>query len=274
MIAVLALGAWAVVQDPSAWVSRPGTPTVGDTIWLERHVTVPPGWSLRPVRLAPGQTIEPLGDPVAHPDGGAWVVRYPVVAWTTGRQRLELPLLWRLGPLGEADSVAGGVAVVDVASVLPDTGDPVPQPPRAPLRRLQRRPWWPAGAAGLAVLLLGAAVRWRRRRPRADRAPPAATREAAVGDDVWLAAGEPRAVAARAAAVLRSALADAVPDAHTSLTTDECLAVLGRARPAAPLDDIAATLHGLDRAAFGQPDAGEVAALAGRARALAAGARR
>jgi len=268
--AVLALVAWVIAQDPAGWVVHPGTLTVGDTVWLERRIALPSGWTVRPLRLAPGGSVEPLGDPVAVHDVAGWRVRYPVVAWTTGSQRVEMPLQWRLGPLGEADSVAGGVAAFEVASVLPDTGDPVPQPPRPLLRRAERRPWWPAGAVALAMLALGAGVRGRRRAPRADRATRPAAVDEAVPDDAWLAAGEPRAVAARAVALLRAALAAAVPEASSSLTTDECLVVLERARPAGAIDDIAATLRGLERAAFGQPDSREVAALATRARALAA----
>jgi len=267
---VLALVALLAVQD-AGWQVQPGTLTVGDTIWLERRMTLPSGWTLRPLRLASGGSVEPLGEPVVSRDAVGWLVRYPVVAWTTGRQRVELPLLWRLGPLGEADSVAGGVATFDVASVLPDTGDPAPQPPRSPLRRAERRPWWPAGAAALAALALGVGVRARRRAPRADRTARAAAGDEAVADDVWLAAGEPRAVAARAMALLRAALAATVPEAHSSLTTAECLAVLERARPAAAVEEIGATLQGLEQAAFGHADAGAVAALAQRARALTAG---
>ena len=274
MRAALALAAWAAVQAPGGWVPRPGTASVGDTIWLERRIATPPGWGVRPVRLAPGGTVEPLGDPVVRRDSAGWVVRYPVVAWTAGRQRLELPLLWQLGPFGEADSMPGGVAVFDVVSVLPDTGDPVPQPPRPPLRHRLRRPWWPVGAAVLAAAALGAGLRWRRRAPRLDRGVVSVVRDEEPPDAVWLAAGEARAVAARASALLRTALADVVPDAHGGLTTDECLVVLARARPGAELDDIAAVLRGLDRAAFGPTDASDVAALAERARTLAARAAR
>src|SRR5207245_2559758 len=60
-------------------------------------------------------------DPVVLRSPTGWVVRYPVVAWSPGPHRVELPPIWRLGPDGRADSTTGGVATLSVASVLPDT---------------------------------------------------------------------------------------------------------------------------------------------------------
>jgi hypothetical protein len=266
MLAALVL--WAVVQDPR-WTVRPAAPTVGDTVWLERRVTAPGGWAVRPGRLAPGGAVEPIGDPVAEWDGGSWVVRYPVVAWTTGTQGVTLPVLWRLGPGGEADSLAGGQASFTVASVLPDTGRPAPRPARDPLRLGRRGALGPAAALGLAAGLLAAGVRWRRRRPRPARARPHVPVDRVVPDGDWIGAGEPAAVAARAAAHLRAALARAVPAAHTGLTTAECLAALKGTRPGAPLDELATALNRLDQAAFGGVRGADVAALAAQSRALA-----
>lgn len=271
---ILALASWAAAQGTGDWSAQPVAPTVGDTVWLEREVATPPGWGVRPGRLTPGGTVEPLGDPVVLREAGGWLVRYPVVAWNTGPQRIELPLLWQLGPLGEADSLPGGVATFTVGSVLPDTGDPQPRGPLAPLRRAHRYPWWPMGGALVAVALLGAGVRWRRRAPRRARAGSALATDADVADSTWLALGEPRAVAARAAAVLRAALAETLPDAHTGLTTEECLDVLARAQPGASLEEIADVLHRLDQVAFGRGAAVDVTVVAERARALAAGVRR
>lgn len=262
-----ALLLWVVAQD-TGWTARPAAPTVGDTVWLERRVAAPPGWTVRPGRLMPGGVVEPISDPIAVRDASGWMVRYPVVAWAAGSHTVALPVLWRLGPAGEADSAAGGLATVVVASVLPDTGTPVPRPARDPLRLGRHGVFFPAAGAVLAGVLLAAGVRWRRRAPRAERGRPPVPPEREVADDEWLAAGEPGAVAARATAHLRAAIARAVPEAHAGLTTEECLAVLARARPGTELGDIAAVLRRLDEAAFGGSSGTDVAALAKQTRVL------
>jgi len=94
-------------------------------------------------------------------------------------------------------------------------------------------------------------------------------RDAEVPDARWLAAGEPKAVAARAAQHLRFALANAIPEAHAALSTEECLAAVERARPDAPLRDLRALLLALDQVAFATAHGVEIAPLAARARALA-----
>jgi len=131
-----------------------------------------------------------------------------------------MPPLWRLGPDGSADSIAGGTATVRVASVIPDS---VPNPDTstgARALRLSRRTPLPALAGLLlsAGMLVGV-VAWRRRAPRARRPAPDLEIDAEVGDTRWVAAGEPRAVAARAFHLLRGALARAVPEAHGALST-------------------------------------------------------
>lgn len=268
MMMLAALALWAAVQD-TAWTARPAAPTVGDTVWLERRVTAPAGWSVRPGRLAPGGTVEALGDPVALRDSGGWLVRYPVVAWTAGPQTVTLPVLWRLGPGGEADSGAAGLAAFTVASVLPDTGTPAPRPARDPLRQGRRTALLPLVAIVLATGLFAGAVRWRRRRPRPQRPSPHVPVEREVPDRDWIAAGERTAVAARVAAELRAAVARAVPEAHAGLTTAECLDALARARPAMALEGVAAALRTLDGVAFGGAPGTDVAALAVQTRALA-----
>lgn len=266
MLAALAL--WAAVQDPG-WTVRPAAPTVGDTVWLERRVTAPAGWSVRPGRLAPGGAVEPLGDPVAVRDASGWLVRYPVVAWTTGPQAVSLPVLWRLGPGGGADSGAAGVAAFTVASVLPDTGTPAPRPAREPLRLGRRSALAPVAAMFLAAGLLAGAVRWRRRQPRPERPAPQVPVEREVPERDWIAAGERAAVAARAAAELRAAVARSVPEAHVGLTTEECLDAMARARPGVALAPVAAALRTLDEVAFGGAPEPDVAAIAVQARLLA-----
>jgi hypothetical protein len=260
-----------LVVQANGWIAAPNQPTVGDTIRLERTVAAPAGWRVRAGRLASAPVAEPLGDPAILPSSlGAWVVRYAVVAWTPGDITLDMPPLWRLGPDGTADSLPGGTAAFHVASVIPDTvRAPAPQPALGPLRLARASPL-PALAAvllaGGALLLL---ILWRRRAPRVVATGAALAVDAAVPDARWLAAGEPKAVAARAAQGLRRALAHAIPDAHEALSTAECLAAVERARPNAPLRDLHELLLALDQVAFATAHGVEVAPLAARARTLA-----
>jgi hypothetical protein len=260
------------VLQANGWVAAPSQPTVGDTIQLERAVAAPPGWRVRAGKLASATVAEPLGDAVvlAAPPPGAWVVRYTVVAWTPGDITLDMPPLWRLGPDGTADSLSGGTATFHVASVIPDSvRSPAPQPSLGPLR-LDRSSPFPVIAA---VLLAGGALLllllWRRRAPRSAVAGSGLAVDPEVPDARWLAAGEPKAVAARASLGLRRALAHAIPDAHEALSTEECLAAVERARPDAPLRDLRELLLGLDQVAFATAHGVEVAPLVVRARALA-----
>ena len=61
------------------WSASPPTPTVGDTIVLERTLTVPGGWQVRPGKLDATEAIEPLADPVVRRSGAGWVVPNPMV---------------------------------------------------------------------------------------------------------------------------------------------------------------------------------------------------
>ena len=262
----------AAGQGGAGWVAAPDRPTVGDTVWLERTVTAAPGWRVRAGKLEAGERVEPLGDPVVRrassPDG--WVVRYPVAAWAPGAHTVSVPPIWRLGPDGRADSLPGGSAAFVITSVIPDTvRQPEPRAAIAPIRSTRRY----ALAATLAVVLcaglLAAGVRWRRRRPRPPGLPPHVPVEPEVPDARWLAAGEPKAVAARAVLQLRVAIAHTVPGANLALSTTECLAVVERARPDAPLRELRAVVEQLDRVEFASAHGTDVAALAVRARALA-----
>jgi len=267
---MIAPALFVLVVQANGWIVAPSRPTVGDTIQVERTVTAPPGWRIRPGRLASATVAEPLGDAVVVASSGNWVVRYAVVAWTPGEITLDMPPLWRLGPDGTADSLAGGTATFHVASVIPDSvRAPAPQPSLGPLR-LDRSSPIPVIAAlllaGGTLLLL---IAWRRRGPRVVAAGAGLAVDPEVADARWLAAGEPKAVAARAAQRLRRAVAHAVPDAHEALSTEECLAALERARPDAPLRDLRELLVALDQVAFATAHGVEVAPLAARARALA-----
>ncbi len=254
----------------ATWTARPPTSTVGDTVLLEREVAVPAGWQIRASRLEPSDAVEPLADPAVlrSPDG--WVVRYTVVAWRPGVQRLTLPPIWRLAPDGRADSTAGGVAGFSVASVIPDTvRAPDPQGPLAPLRARHRSPVAPLLASGITLALLGAGVALRRRPPRPPGPVPHLPVEREVPDARWLAAGEAKAVAARAVWRLRTALARTVPEAHPGLSVGECLAAVVRVRPDAPVRELRDLLEQLDRVEFASAHGTDIAGLAAMARRLA-----
>src|SRR2546428_104376 len=169
--------------------------------------------------------------------------------------------IWRLGPDGRADSLPGGTAAFVIGSVIPDTvRQPEPKAAIAPIRSERRTPRAAAFAAVLSAGLLAAGVRWRRRRPRPPALPPHVPVEPEVPDARWLAAGEPKAVAARAVLQLRVAIAHTVPGANLALSTTECLAVVERARPDAPLRELRAVVEQLDRVEFASGHGPDVAA--------------
>ena len=254
----------------ATWIASPPAPTVGDTIWLERSLTVPSGFQVRAGKLDATEAIEPLADPAVVRSAGGWVVRYAVVAWRPGAHKLTLPPLWLLGPDGRADSTAGGTTSFRVTAVIPDSlRAPSPQGLLAPLRGAHRNSLPPLAALALAAGLLAAGVAARRRGPRALEPGPPVPLEREVPDTRWLAAGEPKAVAARAIWRLRAALARAVPEAHPALDTAECLAAVERARPQAPLRELRDLLEQLDRVAFASAHGTDVAALSAMARRLA-----
>lgn len=259
-------------SPPVIWSATPPSPTVGDTIRLERVFTLPAGWRLRPGRLESSEQVEPLADAQVFSRGSDWVVRYTVVAWSPGEQHVTVPPVWRLGARGEADSVPGGVAAFTIASVIPDSVKaPQPRPALTPIRSEHRDPAPPLAALLISGASLALAIWWRRRRARRIAVPP--TRESAspVADERWLAIGEPKAVAARAAGLLRAVLARVVPDAHGGLSTSECLAVVKQHRPPDQIAQLEVVLGALDAVAFGGSVRVDVAALAQRARTLAQG---
>lgn len=267
---MLALTALVALAQGAGWSVAPERPTVGDTVWVERLLPAPAGWRVRAGRLPQGDDYEPLADPVVLRRGSGWLVRYALVAWTPGTVSVALPPLWRLGPGGEADSTPGDVLAVTVQSVIPDSvAEPEPRPALAPVWPDVRRPWATAGASLVALLALAGGVAWRRRRPRAVPDAVAAPPAEPVGDERWLAAGEPRAVAARAGAELRFALGRVVPAAHPGLSTFEALAASAAELHEAEHKELVAVLAALDQVGYAAIHGAEVRALAERARRLA-----
>ncbi len=271
VVLILALAqATARSSAPATWTVSPPSPTVGDTIRLERVFSLPAGWRLRPGRLEPSDLVEPLEDAQVVPRGSDWVVRYSVVAWAPGLQHITVPPVWRLGAGGEADSVPGGTATFSIASVIPDSVTaPQPKPALTPIRADHRASFPLLVAILVAGVSLGGAIWWRRRPARTVAAPPLPAASAAVSDERWLEIGEPKAVAARAAGLLRTVVARVVPEAHGGLSTPEVLAVARKHRPLAQITQLEVVLGALDAIAFGSTATGDVAALAQRARSLA-----
>lgn len=239
-------------------------------MWLARQVTTPPGWRVRAGKFEDTDNVGSLGDPAVLRAPGGWVIRYPLVAWVTGTHAIVLPPVWRLAPDGRTDSLSGGTARLDVRSVIPDsTRDPQPRGAIAPLRPERRNPAPPLLAIVASVLALAGASVWRRRRSRAVPRALHVPLEGEVPDTRWLAAGEPKAVAARAAAQIRSAIAATHPRASTARSTTECLAVLEHELPDIPFRQVADVLTQLERVAFASAHGIDIAVLAERARALA-----
>jgi hypothetical protein len=277
MLGIVMAAGWRNGAGQSAvtsWITLPAGPTVGDTVWIERHFSLAPGWRLRPGRLERSEDVESLGDAVIVREGTTWIVRYPVAAWTPGTRSVAMPPTWRLGPDAQADSVLGGMATFVVKAVIPDSiSSPAPRPALNPLRT-ERRAWLPVVLTATVVLGgLSGALWWRRRSPRAARVIPPPVPKPGIGDPRWLDAGEARAVATRASNRLRAALAATVPEAHLGLSTTDCLAAARRARPGA-FDEVADVLGALDQVAFANRPSVDVAHLANRARALAGALKR
>jgi hypothetical protein len=252
------------------WTVSPPHPTVGDTVWLGRQVTVPAGWRVRAGKFEATDEIESLGDPAVlrAPDG--WVIRYPVVVWATGTHTIALPPVWRVAPDGRTDSLPGGTARLDLRSVIPDSVTrPEPRSAIAPLRPERRNPAALLVVIAASAVLLAGAIAWRRRPSRGVPPAPPVPLEGEVPDARWLAAGEPKAVAARAVERLRIAIARAHPRASPALSTAECLAILEHELPDIPLRQVADVLTQLERVAFASAHGADVAVLAERARALA-----
>jgi hypothetical protein len=266
--ALAACGRLAVAQ--TEWTVSPPHPTVGDTVWLARQVTAPAGWRVRAGKFEEADEIGSLGDPAVlwAPDG--WVIRYPVVVWVPGTRTIGLPPVWRLAPDGRTDSLPGGTARLDVRSVIPDSvTQPQPRSAIAPLRPDRRNPTPLLVAIAVSAAALAGAIAWRRRPSRAVPSDPQVPLEGEVPDARWLAAGEPKAVAARAAGQLRVAIARAHPRASPALSTTECLSILKSELPDIPLRQVSDVLTQLERVGFAAAHAADVAVLAERARALA-----
>lgn len=253
------------------WAVEPSTVRVGDTVRVERAVSVAAGVEADPMPLDASATVEPLGDPRAMVEEGRLRLWYRMALFTVGRQAIPMPDIELHHPNGDVSMVVGDTAWVDVASVLP-AGDtlPEPKPSLGPLAR-------PPVSRFPAVLLVGAVVAltlgWgvvrRRVRPRpardwiaADSTDPPVSR--------WMGAGELRAVASTATDRLRARIAEQVPAAGRYLDTEACVAVLERERPEWPLRELSGVLQALERARFAPAVPGDVVVLVDDAESMIA----
>ncbi len=243
-------------------------PTVGDTIWLERSVTVPPGAEVRAAPWEPEGDIGLLGRPVIRREGGTATVAYPAVAWTAGSHSIAVPGPILIGHDGSTDSLPAETRVIQVASVLPagEAPEKLAVQPQAGIVAERITSPWPPLAALLAAALLYAPIvwLWRRRGPATSAARPA-SEPAAIPLVEWTEAGEARAVAAVAARSLRGAITGLLPGAGPGLVTTRLVRILEEQRPKWPAAEISRVLHGLDAAQFAASAPDEVASLATRA---------
>jgi hypothetical protein len=248
-------------------------PTVGDTVWLSRVVSVPPGATVRAPAWAPDSgDVESLGAAVIVRTGTMAEVRYPAVIWSPGSHTVTLPGPVLLAPGGGVDSLPAAPVTVVIASILPgsvpDSSFAVQPPASAvPARETSGRPLllWLTGAVPVVMLILLVG------RPRPRPAPEApAPVEAEPPIARWAAAGETRAACEVAARRLREAIHAACPPAHAALETEQVLRVVDGARPHWPHGELRRVLLALDRVRFGSAaGGGEVGPLLDDARRLA-----
>lgn len=243
-------------------------PTVGDTIWVERRVTLPGGAEVRPGTWELSGPLGLLGRPVVRREGGEAIVAYPLTAWAPGIHRFDVP-----GPIlvradGSSDSLPAEPRTVEVGSVLPDGAIPARTPPQPEAGIVAERITTPLPLVALLLLatalFLPGAWWWLRKGP-----PMALVRGAHAATSVpleeWSEAGEHRAVAAVAARALRQTITGLLPGTTPGLVTTRLVRVLTEQRPQWPAEEIATVLRALEAAEFAEQPGADVAALAARA---------
>ncbi|MBK7714396.1 MAG: hypothetical protein IPI38_03060 [Gemmatimonadetes bacterium] len=247
-------------------------PTVGDTIWLERRVTLPGGAEVRPATWELEGSVGLLGRPRTRREGGELVIAYPVVAWTAGTHQLVIP-----GPIlvradGSSDTLAAEPRIIEVASVLPAGAVPertAPQPEAGIVDQRVTTPLPLMACLLLAALLFAPLAWWWLRRGPAMVAAAGAAPPPRAPMEEWHEAGEHRAVAAVAARELRRAVTGHLPGSVPGLVTSRLLRVVAEQRPRWPAEEIGTVLRALEAAEFAERPGADVAALAARAVELA-----
>lgn len=173
-------------------------PTVGDTVWISRSLSVPAGVTVRPRPIAASAVAEPLGPPEVSLIEGQVRVRYPLVAWQPGRHAIEVPGAILVRSDGWSDTLPASTATIEVGSVLPDISrDSLqPQAALAPVQR-SRRSLLPSLFLGLLSLAVVLPLHWwyGRRGPVESRPKPGGvTGPTDAMLTSWLEAGEYRSV--------------------------------------------------------------------------------
>jgi hypothetical protein len=265
------LFALGVAQGPIQRADSSGN-TVGDTIWLTREVSVPPGRVVRAATWDPADPVELLGPGRVISRGETAQIAYPIVVWRPGDYTLSPPGPLLLASDGREDSLPPEPVALHVASVLPSVpADSMlpPQPaagfvPRGALTFLPLVLLWVAAALLLAPLHWW----WRRRGPQVSRKPSDAAGPRSLPLERWAEAGETRSVAAAVTARLRTVLVAEAGDMSDQLVTEALIAELGRSHPEWPLDELHALLRDLDQARFSDLAEADVLALARRTEML------
>lgn len=238
-------------------------PSVGDTVWLNRTVRVPAGYTVRAGDWEAADPIELLGRGRVVMTGDSAEISYPVVLWRPGQHTIELPGPLLLGPGGTVDSLGAMRVSVEIRSVLPPVpADSVLEPqPRASVVPRNVVSLAPVALLWLtAVALLLPLHLWWRRRGKPTRGATLVLRPDALEPPLarWADAGEYRAVANVAAARLRAAVEQRVTSAHPGLDTERVLAEIAAARPEWPLEELSELLRALDNVRFGLVPSSEV----------------
>jgi hypothetical protein len=239
------------LAQAGGWVPVPPDVTVGDTVRIVRRIAAHPEVTVRLEPLAPSDAIEPLAPPRWSYAEGTVEVSYLVAVFQPGQIELDVPAIDLVYPNDRIETVPGGTVTIEVVTVLPHDGPPPePKPSLAPIARVPRSLVPPILLPLVVVLLTaGAVVHRRRRRPRP--APPGVLGEDVHPPlDVWIAAGESRAVATIVALELRRSIAKAVPDAGEHLDAAERAAAIVEESDNAAARDLLGVLRSLERARF------------------------
>ncbi len=236
-------------------------PTVGDTVWIESTVSLPPGHLVRLPPWEPSGDVELLGTPRIMLGDDSVTVHYPMVVWRPGSHSLVIPGPEFIAPDGTVSSGPSHSVSIDVASVLPD--EPPEEVPIKAESGIVQRPvtsWIPMGVMLLVVMGLASPLWWwwLRRGPTPMR-QPVEPGMAELPIDQWSAAGEHRAVLAAASDTLRHALADHVVEVPESGDVEAWVESVERATEA-PWDGpaVVALLRDIDRVRFQPEDPGTV----------------
>ncbi len=260
-----------LMLQASGWEATPRTVTVGDTVTLTRRLAAEPDVRVRMELLSRTPIVEPLQSPQwSYAEGDVTLV-YKVAFFESGSQRLIMPPVELAHADGRVEALEGETALVEVRSVLPAADTlPLPMPLRAPIARERTSPLPLLGTmvGALGMLAFWAVLRQRRRLLVA--AEPVAVAPAPPPLDLWVAAGESRAVAAAVAQRLRDLLARYLPDAGAHLDTEACVRVVLASGLGEIGQQIVSTLRALERARFSPAAPGDVLDVADQADALIA----